>query len=264
MPRRPLPRPSCGPSPSAPTCPCRQARHLVARVAVRALTPPTLAAAATGREGCAPAGVCRAQRRGLRQHHWSHPVQRARLADHRCVARQGGRHCPRARSRPPMRPAVRRRKNGARADVGCPQLSMHSIRETGGANDVQHAITLFKVGAMRVATRRASGAASVRPDRERWEPAWRGCHVERRPFSLALPRSMPSSPWTRTCCALYRGGGCGAMAAPWPAPRDHPRGARSSARHGGNHTTHPPRRSLLGEGGKTQEAGRRARWSCPR
>lgn len=28
-------------------------------------------------------------------------------------------------------------------DVGCPQLSMHSIREMGGVEDLQHAITLF-------------------------------------------------------------------------------------------------------------------------
>ena len=42
-----------------------------------------------------------------------------------------------------MRPAVRRRKNGARADVGCPQLSMHSIREMCGADDVGHAVKFF-------------------------------------------------------------------------------------------------------------------------
>jgi len=29
-------------------------------------------------------------------------------------------------------------------DVGAPQLAMHSIREMGGAKDVQHAIDLFK------------------------------------------------------------------------------------------------------------------------
>ena len=30
-------------------------------------------------------------------------------------------------------------------DVGNPQLSMHSIRETGGADDVKNGIDLFKV-----------------------------------------------------------------------------------------------------------------------
>ncbi|RKP10574.1 peptidase M18 [Thamnocephalis sphaerospora] len=30
-------------------------------------------------------------------------------------------------------------------DVGCPQLAMHSIRETGGAHDVKHAVCLFDV-----------------------------------------------------------------------------------------------------------------------
>jgi len=29
-------------------------------------------------------------------------------------------------------------------DVGNPQLSMHSIREVGGVNDVDHAINLFQ------------------------------------------------------------------------------------------------------------------------
>ena len=34
---------------------------------------------------------------------------------------------------------------GARTlDLGNPQLSMHSIRETGGAHDVEHAIKLFE------------------------------------------------------------------------------------------------------------------------
>jgi aspartyl aminopeptidase len=33
---------------------------------------------------------------------------------------------------------------GARTlDLGNPQLSMHSIRETGGAHDVEHAVNLF-------------------------------------------------------------------------------------------------------------------------
>ncbi|RUS19471.1 aminopeptidase I zinc metalloprotease-domain-containing protein [Endogone sp. FLAS-F59071] len=31
-------------------------------------------------------------------------------------------------------------------DVGNPQLSMHSIREVGGTDDVGHAIKLFEVG----------------------------------------------------------------------------------------------------------------------
>lgn len=30
-------------------------------------------------------------------------------------------------------------------DIGNPQLSMHSIRETGGTDDVKHGIDLFKV-----------------------------------------------------------------------------------------------------------------------
>ncbi len=35
-------------------------------------------------------------------------------------------------------------KIGLRAvDVGCPILSMHSIRETAGSQDIQHAIDLF-------------------------------------------------------------------------------------------------------------------------
>lgn len=35
-------------------------------------------------------------------------------------------------------------KTGIRTvDVGCPMLSMHSIRETAGSHDVQHAIDLF-------------------------------------------------------------------------------------------------------------------------
>src|SRR5579871_5086355 len=34
---------------------------------------------------------------------------------------------------------------GARTiDVGSPQLSMHSIRETGGVHDVEHAVNLFE------------------------------------------------------------------------------------------------------------------------
>jgi len=34
---------------------------------------------------------------------------------------------------------------GARTlDLGNPQLSMHSIRETGGAHDVEHAVNLFE------------------------------------------------------------------------------------------------------------------------
>jgi aspartyl aminopeptidase len=33
---------------------------------------------------------------------------------------------------------------GARTiDVGNPQLSMHSIRETGGSHDVEHGVNLF-------------------------------------------------------------------------------------------------------------------------
>jgi len=29
-------------------------------------------------------------------------------------------------------------------DIGCPQLSMHSIRETAGSKDIEHLISLFE------------------------------------------------------------------------------------------------------------------------
>jgi aspartyl aminopeptidase len=34
-------------------------------------------------------------------------------------------------------------------DVGNPQLSMHSIRETGGTDDVKHGIDLLRVSFLR-------------------------------------------------------------------------------------------------------------------